>query len=150
MLNESDYRLLLSVLEEPPHLLYRRERELVSEEPIPVDILVASSRPSSPPVWRVVELTPSDLVRTWRERQPDIQAFSLTIRREQETKRACVSRCPDGTIQEAYCSDTADDIVNCTELTTLRCGTGGASEFIGIPRVRSGNLLSREPRGEPA
>jgi hypothetical protein len=152
MLIESAYRLLLDVLREPARFLDPRYQQLVSEESVSVDLFIAPSRPSSPLIRRQVELTPFDLVRIWRDRQPDIQSFSLLVGDERETKRACVSRCPDGTIQEAYCSDTAADILNCTELTTLRCGTSGAArtDFIGLPRGLGTITQSRVPRPEPA
>lgn len=153
MLDEPDYRLLLSALSEPTHFLVRPPREALSGEPVAMDVLVAPPRPSASPVWRRIELAPSDLARIWHDRQPDLQGFSLLVRGAETTRRACVSKCPDGTIQEAFCSDTADDMVNCTELTTLRCGTSRATtggEFIAFPPGLAGRGRPGEPRRELA
>ena len=148
MLSEETYRLLLDVLQESARFLDSpRYRPLASEEAMSVELFIAPARPADPPLHRQVEILPVDLLQIWRSRQPDIQAFSLLVGDERETKRACVSRCPDGSIQEAYCSDTPDDILNCTELTTLRCGTSGAGrlDFIGIPRGFGTTIHPRVP-----
>lgn len=159
MLDESGYRQMLDALREPARLTDPRHWEAISRDPVPVDILLAPSRPQRRPTgerierWQRTEFTPFDLVRIWHEGHSNIQAVSLTVCLAQETKRACISRCPDGTIQEAFCSDTADDMLNCTELTTLRCGpseTATRIDFIGLPPSGTGTQLPRVRRPETA
>lgn len=128
MLNEVAYGELLRNLREPTsslNPLFWRSYQ----DPIKVNVELERSWPTNRPtkLWAVLVLTPLNLIKMWREENAVFKGFSLVIQAASGEQRTCVSRCPDGTIQEARCSDTAEDMKNCLELTTLQCGSSGSS-----------------------
>ncbi len=58
-----------------------------------------------------------DLWKTGR-----IGAFSVEIKTSFGTRRGCVHRCDDGTVQHDTCSETDDDMLHCIEALKGRCG----------------------------
>jgi len=153
MLDESAYRRFVAALRDPTRLMAFASWDPAFLEPIPVDLLVARAIGSVwRQVWEPIEVTPFDLVQIWQQWRPDLLAISLPVTRAyEETKRACVVACADGTTQEALCSETVDDIVNCTDAVTQRCGTGGSAArvtFVDPPVAIEGQPRVRRP--EPA
>lgn len=152
MLDESGYRRFVDAIRDPARLSEHADPDPAFRVPILVDILVARVSGSVwRQVWQQIGVTPFDLVQIWHRRQLDLLALSVPVTLAHETKRTCITRCADGTIQEALCSETADDIINCTDAITQRCGTGGTAarlRFIAPPASTEGSPRVRHP--EPA
>ena len=114
MLDERGYRLLVAALRSTEVI---DDLRTTSAEPFPVVLMVPQRGPLT------TELSALALASMWHELT--IQALSLEVSVRERTRRACVVRCANGQIEEALCSETADDMAICFEVTTQRCGSGG-------------------------
>ena len=139
MMNEATYRRFMDALRAPERIPELAAREPALSEPIPVDLLVAHHTEDAwRQAWEHVEIAPLALLDMWR-RRPDIIALSAAVMVAQAARRTCITRCDDGSVREALCSETADDIVNCTQAVTQQCGTVGAVSLLKLkgPPIRT-------------
>lgn len=131
MLNEEDFTELLITLERFPNDLDRMHWQNY-QEALEVDLVLGYRiRNRYLKFSTKMHLTPLALITMWNEQAADFHSFSLMIQHESGPLRDCVSRCRNGRLQSATCSDTPLDIKNCFELTTLKCESQGNMEDPG-------------------
>lgn len=147
MLDELVYNELLTDLRGPVELFGRRSWEPY-QQAVEVDLVLILGRVIKLSVK--MHLTPLALIRMWHERQTVFHGFSVLVAYASGERRACISRCADGTIRSEQCSDTAQDMKNCLEVTTLRCGSRESISGPGTVGRGSGQMdtLVRELRSQ--
>jgi len=121
MLDELVYNKLLTALRGPLESVNRRSWEPYHQA-VEVDLVLDRGVELSVKM----HLTPLALIEMWHEHQSVLNGFSVLVAYASVEQRACVSRCADGTVQSEQCSDTARDMKNCLEVTTLRCRSRGS------------------------
>lgn len=66
------------------------------------------------------ELKVSSLLEMWNN--GELSSFSVDVKTAGGTKRGCVQRCDDGTVQRGLCSESGNDIMHCIDALKNRCG----------------------------